>query len=43
MSAGFNRMIALDLAVASLYRHVRRMVVMMMAMGQLGHDENNLA
>jgi hypothetical protein len=36
-------MIALDLAVASLYRHVRRMVVMMMAMGQLGHDENNLA
>ena len=43
MSAGFNRMIALDLAVASPCRHIRRMVMMMMAMGQLGHDENNLA
>ncbi len=43
MSAGLNRMIALDLAVASLCRHARRMVVMMMAMSQLGHDENNLA
>jgi hypothetical protein len=36
-------MIALDLAVAGPCRHVRRMVVMMMAMSQLGHDENNLA
>jgi hypothetical protein len=37
-------MIALDLAVAGRCRHVRRMVMMMMmAMGQLGHDENNLA
>jgi hypothetical protein len=35
-------MIALDLAVAGRCRHVRRMV-MMMAMGKLGHDENNLA
>jgi hypothetical protein len=38
-----NPMIALDLAVDSRCRHVRRMVMMMMAMGQLGHDENNLA
>jgi hypothetical protein len=38
-----NRMIALDLAVASRCRHVRRVMVMMMAMGQLGHEDNNLA
>jgi hypothetical protein len=38
-----NLMIALDLAVAGRCRHVRRMVVMMMAMGQLGHDKANLA
>jgi hypothetical protein len=38
-----NLMIALDLAVAGRCRHVRRMVVLMMAMGQLGHDKANLA
>jgi hypothetical protein len=38
-----NLMIALDLAVAGRCRHVRRMVVMMLAMGQLGHDKANLA
>jgi len=36
-------MIALDLAVSSRCRHVRRVMVMMMAMGQLGHEDNNLA
>jgi len=38
-----NLMIALDLAVAGRCRHVRRMVMMMMAMGQLGHNTANLA
>jgi len=38
-----NLMIALDSAVAGRCRHVRRMVVMMMAMSQLGHNKANLA
>jgi len=37
-----NLMIALDLAVAGRCRHVRRMV-MMMTIGQLGHNKANLA